>query len=110
MKNWRKRQARPAAPRRLRVERMEDRLTPATVVTDNFDYPFGSTAVITGSGFRAGEAVRLQVLHAPGTPGGNADAQNQPWQVTADAGGGFTATWVVDDPDAVGATYDLSAV
>src|SRR5437899_4887159 len=39
----------------------------ATVTTDQADYPPGATASITGSGFRVGETVKFQVLHADGT-------------------------------------------
>ena len=34
----------------------------ATLVTDQADYPPGSTATLTGNGFRAGESVLLLVL------------------------------------------------
>src|SRR5262245_30192713 len=74
----------PRRGRPLSVEWMEDRVVPATVGTDLPDYEFGSTALITGSGFAANEPVTLQVLHATGTAGSNDDPQNQPWQVTAD--------------------------
>ncbi len=97
--------------RRLRMEPLEHRtLLSATLLTDKLDYSPGETAVLSGSGFAAGEAVQLQVVHAPGTPGSNADAQNQPWQVAADATGSISTSWAVTDPDAVGSTYILSGI
>src|SRR4051812_32188424 len=55
----------------------------ATISTDQGDYPPGSTAIITGSGFQPGEDVTLQVLHDP-TGGDDAtDPSHQPWTVTA---------------------------
>src|SRR5262245_37819044 len=100
---------RRACPR-LSVEQLEGRVVPsATLWTNRSDYQFGDVAVIGGSGFQPLEAVQLQVLHAAGTAGSNSDAQNQPWQVTADANGNLTATWDVTDPDAVGASYELTA-
>ena len=85
-------------------------LLSAVIATDKLDYPFGATVQISGSGFTPNEVVQLQVLHAPGTAGSNADPQNQPWNVTADAAGAVTADWVVNDPDAVDASYDLTAL
>src|SRR5438552_18380900 len=81
----------------------------AAISTDQLDYTFGQTAQITGIEFAPNETVQLQVQHAPGTDGSNADPQNQPWQVQADAAGDFTASWLVNDPDANGPTYVLSA-
>src|SRR5947207_6734766 len=40
----------------------------ASLTTDHTDYPPGSTAQVSGSGFNAGETVELQVLHADGKP------------------------------------------
>ena len=37
-------------------------LAQPTVTTDRSDYPPGSTASITGTGFQAGETVQLQIL------------------------------------------------
>ena len=46
---------------RLTMERLEDRAVPtAGVATDKQDYALGETALITGSGFQAGETVRAQ--------------------------------------------------
>src|SRR6185295_949283 len=64
---------------------------------------------IGGSGFAADERIELQVVHTPGTDGSNADPQNEPWQVYADGAGNFCATWLVNDPDAIGASYILMA-
>ena len=100
------------------MEALEPRqLLSATVSTDQLDYAFGSTAQITGQGFAPGETVQLQVRHAPGTPGSNDNPQNQAWLVVDGgagdrdgiADGNIQTTWVVDDPDAVGATYLLTA-
>src|SRR5947209_9788304 len=107
----------PATARRLKrrwprpeVRPLERRDVPsASIWTDQADYAFGATAAISGSGFAAGESVRLQVVHAPGTDGSNDDPQNQAWTVTADAAGDVSSFWVVDDPDAPGSTYQLLA-
>jgi Ca2+-binding RTX toxin-like protein len=98
------------------MERLEERTlltgTPgapaATVSTDRPDYAPGSTAVIGGSGFAAGETVTLQVLHIDGRP--NTDASHTPWTVTADASGNFQTTWTVDDVDAVQSKLEVTAV
>src|SRR6266511_3826987 len=79
----------------------------ATVSTDQADYPPGSTAYITGSGFLAGETVQCQVLHADGTPSTGAD--HDPWPVVADDAGGFQTTWHVCEDDCVGSTLELTA-
>ncbi len=93
-----------------RFEPLEDRnLLAASVLTDKSDYLFGETALISGAGFTADETVQLQVLHATGTAGSNADAQNQPWLVLADTSGAVASQWSVTDPDAVDATYVLIA-
>src|SRR6476620_2752492 len=92
------------------VETLERRQMLAAVSTDKPDYAFGETANIAGTEFAPDEMVQLQVLHAPGTPGSNDDPQNQAWTVQADAAGNIATTWIVDDPDAGGATYDLTAL
>src|SRR4051812_41238362 len=74
-------------------ETLEERRMMALVTTDQMDYHFGETAVITGTQFAPNEPVQLQVTHVAGTPGSNADPQNQPWEVQADAEGNFTANW-----------------
>jgi uncharacterized repeat protein (TIGR01451 family) len=90
---------------------------PASVWTNMQDYAPGASARIGGSGFAPGETVQLQVRHAEGTRGSNADPQNQPWLVT-DGGEGdldglvngcIQTLWLVNDPDAAGATYQLTA-
>jgi hypothetical protein len=99
------------------VETLETRRLFASVVTDTDDYAFGATAQITGSGFQAGETVQFQVTHAEGTQGSNEHTQNEAWLVTdggvgdldGTADGNIQTTWLVDDPDAVGATYVLTA-
>src|SRR4051794_17874444 len=73
------------------------RSAPASVVTDRADYLPGDPAIITGSGFRPGEQVRLQVLHTDGTS--NAAAEHRPWRVRADGQGGFATTYPVGEDD-----------
>src|SRR3954470_3788100 len=73
---------------RATLESLEQRcMMSAAIMTDESDYAFGSTAIITGKEFQPNEIVQLQVTHVAGTPGSNADAQNQPWTVQADATG-----------------------
>ena len=79
----------------------------AEVTTDQSDYAPGSTANITGTGFAAGETIRLQVLHADGTPATGDD--HQPWNVVADASGGLATTWHVCTDDCRGSTLRLTA-
>jgi hypothetical protein len=82
----------------------------ATVTTDLPDYPPGSTVIITGSGFLAGESVKLQVLHYDINGDNDASAAHQPWYVTADADGNISSTWLVPlDEDEFGATLFLTA-
>ncbi|KAA9035445.1 hypothetical protein FW778_21010, partial [Ginsengibacter hankyongi] len=82
----------------------------ATIATDALDYPPGSTAIITGSGFQPGETVTLQVLHDP-TGGDDATSlAHQPWMVVADASGNVSSSWLVPgDADELGATLKLMA-
>jgi hypothetical protein len=108
-----RRAKRPAAAGAIRgadfaLESFEARMLLSAVMTDKQDYAFGETAVITGSGFAAGELVQLQVQNAPGY-GTNDDAQNQPWTVNADDAGNVASMWVVDDPAAENALYILTA-
>jgi|GEM_PF-3330953 len=83
----------------------------ATISTDQADYPPGSTVIISGSGFQAGEPVTLQVLHYP-TEGDDAiSPDHQPWTVSADANGNVSSSWYIpDDQDELGATLQLTAV
>ena len=76
----------------------------ATISTDQADYPPGSTVIISGSGFQAGEPVTLQVLHYP-TEGDDAiSPDHQPWTVSADANGNVSSSWYIpDDQDELGA-------
>jgi hypothetical protein len=83
-------------------------LAAAVVTTDQPDYAPGTTAIISGSGFTAGESVVLQVLHGDGTPDEGED--HQPWAVEADASGSFTTTWHVCEDDCVDSTLVLTAV
>src|SRR5258707_9228570 len=70
---------------------------PASVVTDRQDYSPGQTVTITGTGFRAGEKVRLQVLHIDGTP--NTAPEHLPWTVRARKDGSFTTAYTVGADD-----------
>src|SRR5262249_52213820 len=64
----------------LGIESLEARtLLSASVWLDKPDYAPGSTAVINGSGFQAGEVVQLQVVRTDGQP--DYPAGNLPWQV-----------------------------
>jgi Ca2+-binding RTX toxin-like protein len=95
---------------------MEELVLPsAAVVTDRPDYALGQSAMITASGFAAGEAVRFQVLHTDGTP--NTSADNAPWTVT-DGGAGdldgvangtIQTSWGVSNPNDVGSSFQLTA-
>src|SRR5436190_9073954 len=70
----------------------------ASVATDKQDYHPGETVHITGSGFMAGETVRLQVVHYTPTEASLvAHAGHDPWDVTADSNGAFTAEWLVQE-------------
>ncbi|HEU4791233.1 MAG TPA: MBG domain-containing protein, partial [Flavobacterium sp.] len=84
----------------------------ATVITDKDDYAPGSTAIINGSGFQAGEVVELHVEHADGDPLGTDPGFHEPWFVTADSAGSFNSSWYVPtvvEGDAYGATLLLTA-
>jgi hypothetical protein len=77
-----------------------------SVVTDENDYSPGSSACISGSGFRPGEAVRLQIVRIDVDD--NDCPEHQPWQVRADKTGRFEAPWFVSTHEA-GATLRLTA-
>src|SRR5207245_1157117 len=93
----------------LWFESLEERRMMTSVVTDQADYHFGETATIYGTDFVPNEPVQLQVTHVEGTPGSNTDPQNAPFAAQADEQGNFTTTWIVNDPDAIGASYLLTA-
>jgi hypothetical protein len=63
---------------------------PASVTTDQSDYPPGSTATINGSGFQPGETVELQGLRTDLPK--NSGPEHVPWLVTNGASGNFTTT------------------
>jgi hypothetical protein len=80
-----------------------------TIATDKTDYAPGETVNISGSGWTAGEAVTLQVLHTDGGDNTTSDA-HAPWTVNADGNGNVTATWVVPtDQDELNSTLQLTA-
>src|SRR5688572_30408 len=70
----------------------------ATVTSDLDDYAPRSTAVFTGTGFEPGETVQLKVknLNRPCNTV-SADSSYLPWNVVADANGGFITQWLVCD-------------
>ncbi|MEY2408498.1 MAG: hypothetical protein QOF48_1168 [Verrucomicrobiota bacterium] len=80
----------------------------ATVATDMEDYSPGVTALISGSGFAPGETVRLQVLHADGTP--STGSEHDPWTVIANTSGTISSTWFVCTDDCVMSVLELTAV
>ena len=83
-----------------------------TVTTDLLDYSPGSTAIITGAGFQAGETVTLLVEHVGEEPVGTDPQYHQPWTVVADSLGSFTSSWYVPtvaQGDALDATLLLTA-
>src|SRR6185369_9215048 len=76
----------------------------AMVTTDRLDYPPFSYVIITGSGFEPGETVSNQVVQLAPTP-----AAYDPWEVLADANGGFTTEWLVFSTDLIGATLQITS-
>lgn len=89
----------PAAPAwLLRVGRF---------ATDKGDYQPGETAILNGSGFVPGEAVQVQILHASGHNSGNG---HEPFFVTANEAGAFTASWYVDPDDSYRELFKGTAV
>src|SRR5260221_12752341 len=84
--------------------------TSPSVVTDQLDYPPGSTAFISGSGFQAGEAVTLRVIHVGDSLDNATSTAHAPWTVAADSLGNFSSSWLVpSDQDELGATLLLTA-
>ena len=82
----------------------------ATIQTDLLDYPPGSTAIITGTGFQPGEIVTLQVVHVDGDSLGTDPQYHQPFTAVADDSGNVASTWFVpNDGDALGANFKLTA-
>jgi hypothetical protein len=78
------------------------------VQTDLLDYPPGSTAIITGSLFQAGEVVELHVHHADGDPLETDPEHHEPWTVAADSAGNLiTSSYVPTEEEGVafGATF-----
>src|SRR5436190_2077639 len=77
-----------------------------SIATDENEYSPGSSACISGAGFRPGEAVRLQILRIDVDD--NDCPEHQPWQVRADKTGRFATPWFVSTHEA-GATLRLTA-
>ncbi|HEY0770738.1 MAG TPA: VCBS repeat-containing protein, partial [Sphingobacteriaceae bacterium] len=65
----------------------------ATVTTDKLDYQPGQTAVISGTGWQAGELVDIILHEDPHTH------TERRMTATADASGNFTANYLVEDHD-----------
>src|ERR1043166_315133 len=78
----------------------------ATITTDRQDYAPFTFVDITGAGFQPGETVNNQVVQVIGPIAPFAYA---PWDVTADANGGFSTTWYVFTDDLLGTTLELTA-
>jgi hypothetical protein len=85
---------------------VQHNLLAQTIQTDQSDYPPGSTATITGSGFAPNETVEVQVVNV--TNPDDTGAEHLPWEVTTDANGNFTTTWFVTDDEA-NTTLQLTA-
>ena len=82
----------------------------ATIKTDLLDYPPGSTAIITGTGFQQGETVTMQETHTVGDSLGTDPQYHQPFTAIADGSGNISSSWYVpNDGDAAGATFILKA-
>jgi hypothetical protein len=82
------------------------------VQKDLLDYPPGSTAIITGSLFQAGEVVELHVHHIDGDPLETDPEYHEPWTVAADSAGNLiTSSYVPTEEEGVafGATFFLEA-
>ena len=66
----------------------------ASVSTDKLHYEPGETVKITGSGFRPGERVTLQVRHHDRRV--EVGPAYEPWDVYANGEGGISSSWLVD--------------
>jgi hypothetical protein len=97
--------------RKLSMESLEQRcLLSATLSTDKASYAAGETALISGSGFQAGETIQLQVQQQGGSNSGT--GQTPATVVDAgqsDAQGNFTAQWYVNPDTAAGSSFTVSA-
>ena len=88
--------------------------TETTVTTDLSDYPPGSTAIISGSNFEAGETVELQVLHTDDIP--NTGDGHEPWQIVeggegdldGETDGNFQTEWYVNPDDSANSAFELT--
>src|SRR5690242_13372837 len=79
----------------------------ATLQSDQADYYPGDNAILSGTGFAAGEDVAIQVRHNDATP--DSGQAHSSWTVTADASGSFTTTWVVCGDDCLGSSLLATA-
>src|ERR1043165_2485406 len=81
-----------------------------TIMSDRPDYPPGDTAILTASGFSAGETVTLLVVHADEQGDNDSSEAHQPWEVMADNEGNFVTMWHVPfDEDEEGALLKATA-
>ena len=106
-------------PRRLTVDRLENRLLLSlSVGTDKPDYIAGETACISASGLTAGEEVQFQVAHDAATPELTGAAGHDSWAVqdgaTGDldgaANGAIVTRWFVHPDDSTGSRFVVTAV
>src|SRR5690348_10206528 len=74
-----------------------------TVTTDQADYPPGTTVVVTGSGWVAGELVSMVLTEYPPVDPPLVLA------ATADASGEFVNTQFTTQPDDIGIEFTLTA-
>lgn len=78
-----------------------------TVSTDKLDYSPGEFAVITGHGWHPNSTVTLEIDHMTG--GLDGGEGHEPFDVTSDENGNFTASWFVDPFDSLGSSFILTA-
>ena len=79
----------------------------ASLAPDRGDYQPGDTALLSGHGFAPGEVVEITVTHVNGAVDGNG---HQPFFVTANDAGAFTASWYVDPDDSLGSQFRAAAI
>ena len=79
----------------------------ASVSTDKLHYEPGETVKITGSGFRPGERVILQVRHHDRRV--EVGPAYDPWDVYASGEGGISSSWLVDPQEQHGTWLEVRA-
>ena len=104
----RDRRRRRQSRHRLALEFLEQRaLLSVTVMTDQMDYPPGSTAQISGSGWQPGDNIQLQVTHTDGNQ--DVSPADDPWTVVAADDGTISSSWYVDPDSSTGDSLELTA-